>query len=52
MVNRFFDWMMLLLYVAVIFLLVRPRSQGPKLIDTIGSKFVALVQSVTGGGKW
>jgi hypothetical protein len=51
-VDRFFDWMMLLLYVALLFLLVRPGSQGPKLIDTTGKAFQGLINAATGGGGW
>lgn len=50
--DRFFDWMMLLLVVAIIFLFVRPGSKGPLLADTVGSKLVDLVTSATGGGGW
>ena len=35
--HRFFDWLMLLLYVAILFLLVRPGSQGPKLAETFSN---------------
>lgn len=50
--NRIFDWLILLLYVAIVFLLVRPGSKGPQLADTIGSTLVNLVNSATGGGGW
>lgn len=50
--NRIFDWLMLLLYVAVVFLLVRPGSQGPVLFDKVGGALVNLVNSATGGGGW
>jgi hypothetical protein len=51
-VHRFFDWLMLLLYVAIVFLLVRPGSKGPQLADTIGDTFIGLVNAATGGGGW
>lgn len=51
-VNRIFDWLILLLYVAVVFLLVRPGSQGPVLFDKVGGALVNLVNSATGGGGW
>jgi hypothetical protein len=51
-VHRFFDWMMLLLYVAIVFLLVRPGSKGPQLADTVGDTFIGLVNAATGGGGW
>lgn len=50
--HRFFDWLMLALYVAVVFLLVRPRSQGPVLVEKSGNALIGLVREVTGGGGW
>lgn len=52
MYHRFFDWMILALYVAIVFLLVRPGSQGVKLVETVGHNFVSMVMAVTGGGGW
>lgn len=46
------DWFILLLYVAMLFLLVRPGSQGPKVISTTGNALVALINAATGGGGW
>lgn len=48
----FWDWMMLLLYVSILFLLVRPGSQGPKLVTTVGSSIQGLIKQSTGGGSW
>ncbi len=50
--HRFFDWLMLLLYVAILFLLVRPGSKGPQLLEGIGSSLVNLMNAATGGGGW
>lgn len=50
--HRLFDWLILLLYVAIVFLLVRPGSKGPQLADTVGDNLVRLVQAATGGGGW
>jgi len=50
--HRFFDWLILLLYVAILFLLVRPGSKGPQLADTVGQTLVNLVNAATGGGGW
>jgi hypothetical protein len=50
--HRFFDWLMLLLYVAVLFLLVRPGSQGPKLAETFSNGIVSMMNAATGGGGW
>lgn len=49
---KMFDWLMLLLYVAILFLLVRPGSQGPKLVSTIGTTMTNLLNAATGGGGW
>lgn len=50
--HRFFDWLVLALYVAIIFLLVRPRSQGPALVDRTFNGITNVIKSVTGGGGW
>jgi hypothetical protein len=50
--HRFFDWLILLLYVAIVFLLVRPGSKGPQLADIVGGTLVKLVNAATGGGGW
>lgn len=50
--HRFFDWLMLLLVVAIIFVLVRPGSKGPQLADSLGNSLVKLVNAATGGGGW
>lgn len=50
--HRFFDWMMLLLYVAILFLMVRPNSQGPTLVEKTSQAFIGLVNAATGGGGW
>lgn len=46
------DWFILLLYVAMLFLLVRPGSQGPKFVDTTGKALIGLINAATGGGGW
>lgn len=46
------DFLISLLYVAGIFVLVRPGSQGPSLISAITSGTASLVDSATGGGGW
>lgn len=50
--HRFFDWLMLALYVAVVFLMVRPRSQGPILVEKVSNGLVGVFREVTGGGGW
>lgn len=46
------DWFIGLLYVMVIFLLVRPGSQGPTLITNTLSGISSLASTATGGGTW
>ena len=41
------DWLGLLAIVAIIFLLVRPRSKAAETIDAVGGMLVALVRSAT-----
>ena len=50
--DRIFDWLSLALIVAIIFLLVRPGSLGPRLVESAGGKVVDIVKAVTGGGTW
>lgn len=39
-------------WVAGIFVLVRPGSQGPKLVEGATNSVVNLVKASTGGGTW
>ena len=41
-----------IIIIAVLFVLVRPGSQGPKLVSGVSSGLSGLVQSATGGGTW
>lgn len=50
--DRVFDWLMLALYVAILFLLVRPKSQGPVLVDKFTTGIVNIMKAATGGGTW
>lgn len=38
--------------VALIFVLVRPGSQGPQFVQNIGSSFATVLQAATGGGTF
>jgi hypothetical protein len=38
--------------VAAIFVLVRPRSQGPTFVKAVGSSFANVLGAATGGSKW
>lgn len=39
-------------YAIVLFLLVRPGSQGPNLVGKAGSALSAVIKAGTGGGTW
>lgn len=52
MFNKAADWGMGLLVVAGIFVLVRPKSQGPALVTNLTSGVASMVNSATGGGGW
>jgi hypothetical protein len=42
----------LIVYLAIVFTLVRPNSQGPGLIDAFGGSLSSLIQAATGGGSF
>jgi len=37
---------------AGIFVMVRPNSKGPALVNSVATALVNLVNAGTGGGKW
>lgn len=41
-----------LLIVAALFVLVRPNSQGPTLVNNVANGLSNLVNAGTGGGGW
>lgn len=42
----------LIVYLAIIFTMVRPRSQGPALVTAGGSALKGLITAATGGGTF
>lgn len=46
------DFLIAVLYVAGIFVLVRPGSQGPALVNSLTTGTANLVKAATGGGTW
>lgn len=42
----------LIIYLAIVFTMVRPRSQGPQLVTAGGNALSGLVKSATGGGTF
>lgn len=41
-----------IIIIAVLFVLVRPGSQGPSLVTGVSSGLSNLINSATGGGGW
>jgi hypothetical protein len=41
-----------IVYLAVLFLLVRPGSQGPTLVENVSTGISSLITAGTGGGSW
>lgn len=50
--DRLFDWLSLGLLVGALFLLVRPKSQGPVLVGKFADGIIGFAKAVTGGGSW
>lgn len=42
----------LVIYLAAIYTLVRPGSQGPGLVKTVGDVLANLITAATGAGGW
>ena len=42
----------LIVYLAIIFTLVRPNSQGPGLVSAFGNSLTGLITAATGGGTF
>lgn len=52
MTNAFGTFLVGIIYLAVLFVLVRPGSQGPTLIKNVSDGLSSLVNAGTGGGGW
>jgi hypothetical protein len=50
--NKVGEFLVGVLYVSALFLLVRPGSQGPSLVNSVTTGTSALVKAATGGGSW
>jgi len=46
------EWLVATVYLAAIFVLVRPGSQGPGLVTAIGNSISSVTRAATGGGTW
>lgn len=50
--NAFGTFLVGIIYLAALFVLVRPNSQGPKLVTNVADGLSNLVNAGTGGGGW
>lgn len=50
--NKVGEWLVATIYCAMIFVMVRPGSQGPSLVTAIGNSISAVTNAATGGGGW
>ena len=50
--HKFGDFIIAMAWVALVFVLVRPGSQGPSLVSAFGDSTSSLVKAATGGGTW
>lgn len=50
--GKTFDVVMAIVWVAAIFVLVRPGSQGPSLVTSLSNGLVNSLKAATGGGTW
>lgn len=46
------DIIVLIVYLAIVFTMVRPRSQGPALVKNSGDALGGLIKAATGGGTF
>jgi hypothetical protein len=42
----------LFVYGILLFIMVRPGSKGPSLVDAIGTSLSGIIKAGTGGGTW
>lgn len=42
----------LIVFLAIVFTLVRPKSQGPALVSNAGAAFSSIIKAATGGGTF
>lgn len=46
------EFLILIAYVAMLFVLVRPKSQGPTLITNAANGVASVIGAATGGSNW
>ena len=52
MKGQAFDIIAAIVWVALIFVLVRPGSQGPGFVKAVSDGLKGLLSTATGGGTW
>jgi hypothetical protein len=52
MAKDFGTFLIAVVYLAVLFVLVRPGSQGPTLINNVATGLSSIINAGTGGGGW
>lgn len=45
-------WIVLMGYTAILFVLVRPGSQGPSFVENVGTGVSSVINASTGGSGW
>lgn len=50
--NKVGDFLIAVVYLAALFTLVRPGSQGPTLVNAVGGATTGLITAATGGQGW
>jgi hypothetical protein len=46
------SWIVIMAYVVVLYVLVRPGSQGPTFVKDVSSGISGIISASTGGGTW
>jgi len=46
------SWIVIMAYVVVLYVLVRPGSQGPSFVSNVSSGIQGIISASTGGGTW
>lgn len=52
MAKDFGTFLVGVVYLSVLFVLVRPGSQGPTLVTNTSNGLIGLIKAGTGGGSW
>jgi len=52
MAKDFGTFLIAIVYLAILFVLVRPGSKGPTLVQNVSQGLTSLINAGTGGGGW